>query len=108
MRRASASFDGLHLNIHLKNDVGGAAVLYECTFNSGEILVSEPVVGRPSVYRLRLDTSSGSYSESLFSTDIPNDIGRPVGGPDPIARRYILPAGVVSPLTDPWADPETL
>lgn len=125
MRRTDASFDGYHLNIYLKNDatrskvtapnmassgtdVAGATALYECTFNSGDILGAESVNGHPSVYKLGLNTGSGSYSESLFTTDIPDAVGVPAGGPDPIVGDYIMPPGVVAPLSDPWADPETL
>lgn len=58
--------------------------------------------------RLQLNTGSGTYSETLFTTDIQNAVGVPVGGPDPIAGDYILPPTVVGPIVDPWAIPESL
>lgn len=118
MRRASASFEGVWLNLTLKNpghlrtvDQGGAAALYEYVFDSDAILWSQGVIGCPSVYRLGIDTGSGSFSQSFLTNDVQNALGIPISGPgagvDPIAGLYILPHGVIDPLEDSWADPIT-
>ncbi len=110
MRRASASFAGEWLNITVKNEGhltnGPTAALYEDVFNSTDILWAQPVIGCPSVYRLGLNTASGTYSESFLSADVQAAVGV-VGGVDPIAGKYVLPHGVVAALTDPWAVPVT-
>ena len=114
VRRSSPSFAGLHLNNLLLHEAGeGATALYECTFNSGDILVAQPAPnGHPSVYRLGLNTSSGTYSETVLvhgtNDDYRNAIGHPAdSSTDPLgSANYILPTGVVAGLHDPWASPE--